>query len=127
MTTPRKDDPMTDSDTPELGTDTWAIVEMMGRRRIAGRVTAVQPLEVTDRIQVDIYVNDAPAPAMTQRVHYPVYCLTETTEAVCRKLGARLLASAAPATRWELEASPPAPRDDDVWVTAEAVTDRDPF
>lgn len=88
----------------DLGYDGWAIVELFGRVRIAGRTTSAQPLELTDRIRVDIYCGDAPAPALTQHMKYPVYRLTPCTEAVARALGAAALRDGAPVARWELEA-----------------------
>lgn len=81
--------------------ESWAIVELMGRRRLAGYVTSPQPLEQTDRLRIDIYPGDAATAALTQYVPFPVYCLTPTTEAVCRALAAR---QAPPVSRWELEA-----------------------
>ena len=83
----------------------WAIVELLGRRRLAGYVSSAQPLETTDRLRVDIYPGDAQAAALTQFVSFPCYCLTPTTEAICRALAARQLP---PVSRYELE--PPAPR-----------------
>jgi len=91
--------------------ESWAIVELMGRRRLAGYVTSPAPLEQTDRLRIDIYPGDAATAALTQFVGWPGYCLTPTTEDVCRALAARQLRYQPPVARWELEA-PPAVRVD---------------
>jgi len=91
----------------------WAIVELMGRRRIAGHVTADAPLLQATRLQVDIYPGDATQPAATQFVGYPVYCLTPCTEALARKVGADAIRYDMPVAQWQ----PPAieaPDDDDL-------------
>jgi hypothetical protein len=96
--------------------ESWAIVELMGRRRLAGYVTSPEPLEQTDRLRIDIYPGDATTAALTQFVPFPVYCLTPTTEDVCRALAARQLRYQPPVARWELEAPPAVrvdPEDDD--------------
>jgi hypothetical protein len=98
----------------------WAVVEMLGRRRIAGLVTADGPLLQATRVLVDIYDGDAEQPAATQLVSLPVYCLTPCTEAMARKVGARSLRTDMPVASWELPAAQPDP-----W-TAPAIGPGDP-
>jgi hypothetical protein len=89
----------------------WAIVELMGRRRITGWVTADAPLLQATRLQVDIYDGDAPRPAAAQFTSYPVYCLTPCTETLARHLGKQALKSEMPVAQWQLPAIGP-PRED---------------
>jgi hypothetical protein len=90
----------------------WAIVELMGRRRIAGYVTADAPLLQATRLQVDIYDGDAPRPAAAQFTSYPVYCLTPCTEALARHLGRQALKTEMPVAQWQLPRAIEPPDDD---------------
>lgn len=98
---------MTDQ-TADAGFDQWCIVELMGHRRLAGRVTE-ETIFGQAMCRIDI-------PGETPVTQYygggAVYCLTPTTEAIVRHLAPQLVV--APASRWELPA-PPAqhPGDDD--------------
>ncbi len=79
--------------------DGWAIVELMGHRRLAGHLTEVQ-IAGTGFLRLDVY--DASGAAITQ--FYPpaaIYCITPTTEELARKLGDK--ARPQPVTRYELE------------------------
>jgi len=95
----------------------WAILELMGHRRLAGHVSEVEiaghgmlrldvpslPYEEIDSSvwpREDIVATQFYSPAS-------LYCLTPTTEDVARKLAASLRPT--PAQRWELEAPKPAP------------------
>lgn len=63
----------------------WAILELMGHRRLAGHVREVT-LAGAGFIRLDVYEGDATEAAVTQ--FYPpssVYCLTPTTEEAARK------------------------------------------
>jgi hypothetical protein len=78
----------------------WAIVELMGHRRLAGLVTE-QPMFGTNLLRLDVYDGDAPAPSATQFYGGGVvYCLTPTTEAIARAMGAQLRPE--PVAVWEL-------------------------
>lgn len=81
----------------------WAIVEIMGHRRLAGMVTE-QEIAGTAFIRLDIPAGTGEG--ITQ-FYSPssVYCLTPTTEDIARKLGARL--QPAPVHRYELEPAAP--------------------
>jgi len=86
----------------------WAIVELLGRRRLAGYVTEEEHFG-TAMLRLDVHGLDA---VVTQLYGgSSVYCLTPTTEDIARKLGERL--RPAPVTPYELE--PPRPRQPDPW------------
>ena len=82
----------------------WAIVELMGRRRLAGFVRADAPLLQATRLQVDIYPGETAAPAATQYTSYPVYCLTPCTEALARRVGAETIRYEMPVAQWDIPA-----------------------
>jgi len=84
----------------------WAICELLGRRRLAGYVTADAPLMQATRLKVDIYPGDAAAPAATQFTSYPVYCLTPCTEDMARKVGALSIRDDMPVAQWQVTARP---------------------
>lgn len=82
--------------------DEWAIVELMGHRRLAGKVTEAAVFGAT-MLRLDIWLPGAERPAMTQLYGAgAVYCLTPCGEQTARKAAARL-ALPAPVQRWELE------------------------
>jgi hypothetical protein len=86
--------------------DEWVILELMGHRRLAGRLTEQEVagkgflrLEITDSTQL---YNPA-----------SVYCITPTTEETARAVMA--VSTPAPVQRWELP-SQPADEDRDHWA-----------
>ncbi len=87
----------------------WCILELLGHRRLAGYVTAV---EVAGHGMLRLDVPDEPGPTGQEYVvtqfYSPnaLYCLTPTTEEVARRVatGAR----PTPVARWELEPGPAA-------------------
>jgi len=83
----------------------WAIVELMGHRRLAGHVTE-QDIAGQGFLRLDVHDSDGP---VTTQFYSPgaVYCLTPTTEEIARGLGARL--KPAPVSRYELEPPKPDP------------------
>lgn len=83
----------------------WAIVELMGHRRLAGLVSRVEVAGV-GMIRLDVPGSDD-SPAATQ-YYSPssLYCLTPTTEEIAR--GLAVCNSPAPVTRYELPAPKPA-------------------
>lgn len=97
----------------------WAVVELMGRRRIAGYVTADAPLLQATRLQVEMYDGAAQQPAATMYTSYPVYCLTPCTEAIARKVGADAIRYDMPVAQWQFPAIE-APPDDVVDVVIHA-------
>lgn len=93
---------MTDqTDTPTF--DEWCIVELLGHRRLAGRVREVQ-LAGAGFLRLDIPAAGAD-PARTQFVSpASVYALHPTDEATARRAAAAW--RPAPVQRWELPALP---------------------
>lgn len=74
----------------------WAILELMGHRRLAG---FVQEVEVAGHGMLRI---DIPAEIPTTQYYSvgSVYCMTPTTEAIARRVAAGLQPE--PVHRWEL-------------------------
>lgn len=94
----------------------WAILELMGHRRLAGYVTDV---EIAGGRMLRLDVPDEPGPtgeeyAATQ-FYSPaaLYCLTPTTEDIARAVALR--ARPEPVHRWEL----PRPATDPVELSGE--------
>lgn len=94
----------------------WAIVELMGHRRLGGYVSQTE-MYGTVLLRIDIPGPQPDKPVATQ--YYggqSIYCLTPTTEETVRAFAARN--QPAPVQRWELPAlesrpAPPDPDDDD--------------
>lgn len=77
----------------------WAIIELMGHRRLGGYVSEVT-FAGAAFVRIDIPGEDG-KPAATQLVSPgSVYALTPTTEAIARAVAARN--QPAPVQRWEL-------------------------
>jgi len=92
--------------------DEWAILELMGHRRLAGKVTE-QEIGGANMIRIDVYrakpestlvegeIKDVPV--VTQFYSSAaVYCITPTTEEIARQLGEN--SQPAPVSRYELAA-----------------------
>lgn len=92
---------MTESKEPFEG---WAILELMGHRRLAGYVSEVE-LAGAGMLRLDIpAVGDGADENMATTQFYSpssLYCLTPTTEEVARR--AAYLSMPRPVSRWELE------------------------
>jgi hypothetical protein len=77
----------------------WAIVELMGHRRLAGHVSE-QDIAGTAFLRLDV-----PARAGDGITQFysaaAVYCITPTTEDIARKIGER--SAPAPVSRFELD------------------------
>jgi hypothetical protein len=101
---------MTDHDEIQEQYSGWAILEVMGRRRIIGYLTR-EEICGRDFVRMDI----AADPPFTQ-FYGPdsVYCITPVTEETAKAASA--LNRVAPISRWELPSSP---------VEAEIVDDDD--
>lgn len=84
--------------------DEWAIVELMGHRRLAGRVREVTQFGGAF-LRLDV-PGDGDEIAATQ-FYAPaaVYCLTPCSEATARKVAA--LSRPAPVQQWELPTARP--------------------
>lgn len=83
--------------------DEWAILEILGHRRLGGRVSEAT-IAGASFLRIDVPEADG-QPAMTQ-YYAPssVYALTPTTEDIARRAAA--LFRPAPISRWELAAAP---------------------
>lgn len=90
----------------------WAILELMGHRRLAGYVRE-QEIAGAGMLRLDIHGTETGDVAVATQFYSPaaLYCLTPTTEDIARKLGERL--RPAPVQRYELAPVRPAVRDDD--------------
>lgn len=76
----------------------WMILELMGHRRLAGLVTE-QTIAGAAFLRVDI-MPEGREPFTQYYSPQAVYCLTPTTEAIARAVGANTLPE--PAFHWEL-------------------------
>lgn len=82
----------------------WVILELMGHRRLAGRLTE-QEIAGKGFLRLDVpAVGDQLA---ASQLYNPasVYCITPTTEDVARAVATR--STPAPVSRWELEPARP--------------------
>jgi hypothetical protein len=86
----------------------WAILELMGHRRLAGYLTE-QEIGGTSFLRLDVPGDNGETKATQFYSGSAVYCITPTSEATARLVaqGARV----GPVQRWELPA-PPADDDD---------------
>jgi len=95
------------SETPESGQMTeevaqeWAVIELMGHRRLAGRIS---PKTYAGREFVRL---DIPGPdgKMQTQLYSPdaVYCITPTTEEIARCVAAQTREHERPVSRWEIQ------------------------
>lgn len=88
------------TDTNTNGVDGWAILELMGHRRLGGMLSEVSGGALAGFLRIDIPGRDGKA---TTQFYAPaaVYCITPTSEDVARKVAN--LSRPEPVTRWELE------------------------
>ena len=95
----------------------WAILELMGHRRLAGYVQEVE-LAGHGMLRLDVpagfdpdtgYTEDAPDDVQATQFYSPasLYCLTPTTAALARALAANHRPQ--PVQRWELPQPRPVP------------------
>lgn len=109
---------MPDQDTQDQF-DEWCVLELMGHRRLAGKVTEAT-VAGGAFLRIDVYGEDKDAPALATQFYSPssVYAMTPTTEAVCRRF-AEARGASEPVSRWDLELpaqrviAGPDPDDDD--------------
>jgi hypothetical protein len=87
--------------------DGWAVLELMGHRRMAGRVTEAL-VGGTTLLRIDIPRNDGSTVTQFYGVG-SVYCITPTTEEVARAVA--LANPPEPVHPWELRAALPAAPD----------------
>lgn len=105
--------------------DGWFIVELLGHRRLAGKVTE-RTIAGAGFLRIDVPGPDA-APIATQYfAPGSVYALTPTTEETARRVAST--SWAAPVKEWELPSRPtlPAGPEDVDEETDELLNDNDP-
>ena len=87
--------------------DEWAVLELMGHRKLAGRVTEAT-LAGGAFVRLDVFTDGDKAQATQFYAPGAVYCITPTTEANARALATQNVPR--PVERWELPApkQPPA-------------------
>jgi hypothetical protein len=85
----------------------WAVLELMGHRKLAGKVTE-QTIAGVGLIRIDIPNGDT----RTTQFYHPnaLYCLTPCSEEVVRAFAKQ--AQPEPVTRWELPGIEPQQRPD---------------
>lgn len=79
----------------------WAILELMGHKRLAGYVSEVE-FAGAAMVRIDVPGDEDDATATQLYSASALYCLTPTDEATARRVAK--LATLAPVTRWELGA-----------------------
>lgn len=84
------------------GYEGWAIVELMGHRRLAGFVSEAT-MAGAAMLRIDVPGEDGATVATQFYGGSALYCVTPTTEAIARAVAKG--SQPTPATRWEL--SPP--------------------
>jgi len=89
----------------------WAIVELMGHRKLAGHVAEVS-VAGAGMLRLDVPGDDGRTLATQFYSPSAVYCITPTTEEIARALAKRYQPS--PAERWELPQLPAADRDAEI-------------
>lgn len=79
--------------------ESWAILELMGHRRLAGFITE-QEIGGSAMLRLDVHDTEG---AVTTQFYSgaAVYCITPTTEEIARKIGER--SKPEPVHRYELE------------------------
>lgn len=86
---------------PGQAFETWALVELMGHRRMAGKVSE-QTIAGAGTIRVDVFVGDAPEPAVTQFYGGgSIYCLTPISETTARTFARQNIPT--PISSWEMQ------------------------
>lgn len=95
----------------------WAILELMGHRRLAGYVQEAQ-IAGASFIRLDIFQDSEKPDSYTTQFYSPgsVYCLTPTTETVARQIANTN--TYRPVQSWELQPALEAshhPRESDDW------------
>lgn len=80
----------------------WAILELMGHRRLAGKVSEVT-IAGTPFIRIDVMRLESEATQFYSGA--AVYCITPTSEETARQVAE--LSAVAPVQRWELPSKEP--------------------
>lgn len=82
----------------------WAILELMGHRKLAGHVTSVE-IAGKGMLRIDVPANDGQGMTATQ-FYSPeaLYCLTPTSEEIARRISINIQPE--PVVRWMLPELP---------------------
>ena len=94
----------------------WAILELMGHRRLAGMVQEVA-LGGASMLRIDVPDADGETIATQFYSGAAVYCITPTTEKLARALA--LQSFSPPVTRYELPEPPQTKREGPDWLVCE--------
>lgn len=95
------------------GYEGWAILELMGHRRMSGRLSE-QVVGGASFVRIDVPGDGEEWTATQFYAPSAIYCITPTTEAIARKIAAS--GRPMPVTEWELRPErtlPAASRDDE--------------
>lgn len=98
--------------------DEWAILELMGHRRLAGKISE-QTIGGASFIRIDVPEASGGLPATQIYSPAAVYCITPVSEEVARAVASRNRPE--PVHRWEL----PAPKPGGLESNADACEDED--
>lgn len=90
--------------------DEWAVIELMGHRKLAGRVTE-QQIAGAGFLRLDVPGDDTNAAVTQLYAPSAVYAIHPTSEAIARHVASQWRYQ--PVSRWELAAAAPAKTDDD--------------
>ncbi len=89
---------------PSEAYEGWAIVELMGHRRLGGRICQVEQYGIP-MLRIDVPAADGREKYSTQFYSGPaIYCMTPTSEEVARRLA--VVVQPTPINQWELPAAP---------------------
>jgi hypothetical protein len=97
------------SNEPKGFETTWAVVELMGHRKIAGQVSETV-VGGTSIMRVDVPTSDGKASTTQFYGWQSLYCLTPVTEEIARAYSIRNQPQ--PVTPWELPTALPKPAGD---------------
>jgi hypothetical protein len=89
------------ADQTETTFEGWAVLELMGHRRLAGYVTEVE-LAGKGMLRIDVPAPEGTGPATQFYSPTALYCLTPTTEDIARAFAEHTQPE--PVHRWELPA-----------------------
>jgi hypothetical protein len=95
---------MSTAETEREAWEGWAILELMGHRKLAGFVSRVE-IAGAAMLRLDVPGDDGMPGATQFYAPASIYCLTPTTEEIARGLCVRN--KPAPVTRWELPSPKP--------------------
>jgi hypothetical protein len=110
----------------DSGFEGWAILELMGHRRLAGYLTE-QQVAGAGFVRIEIPGPEGPDDVTQFYAPGAIYCITPTTEATARRVA--LLGRPQPVSEWELPApARPGPEDlegdGEPWLAGQDIRDQ---